>query len=290
MGFGELLADEHRRTRPLGPAEPALRDVELPVEFGFGWDEEDSADEHWYPQGISTGAELGSELVLVSWACDGQAAARITVVDAGAGRYRHVDLVEPRGEGLAPVPVHAGGIACHRGVAYVADTIRGLRAFALEGLVADGERVAWVQSAIHRLPIWRILIGRGPRFSFVSQSEGRFLSGEYRRERPARIAEWEAPEGEPGTLTATDAWVTERTHLQGVLRLGDRVLLASSAGTGKGGRLAVFREDTSEPEAVHPWGVGCEDLAHDAARGYVLSLTEHPEAGRVVFGVPVAAL
>jgi hypothetical protein len=255
-------------------------------------------DEDWYPQGISAACDLEGVdpgLVITSWARDGHRASRLTFADPAAGRYRHVELVE--GQDLRPVAVHAGGIACHRRRVYVADTFRGLRVFSLDRLHADGDRFVLVQAGAYRLPLWRTLLGRGVRFSFVSRSAGGappvLVSGEYFRERPSRLVEWRLPAAEGEALEATARHTTARTHLQGVLRIGERLLLASSAGTGRPGKLAVCeRAGSAEPVAVHPWAVGCEDLAYDSARGLVLSLTEHPHhpaerprAGRVVFGV-----
>ena len=270
---------------------------------GFAWDTEDGETERWYPQGISTGP---GETVLVSWALDGHKAARLSFVDAAGGeapRYFHALLVEPD---MTPVPVHAGGIACDGDFIYVADTIRGVRVFAADGLLAapgdregpHGHRFVLPQIGAYRHRILRALWNRGPLFSFLSLSSDearpRLLSGEYKKDTGSRIVGWPIPASAGSEeLQAEDAWESERSHHQGVLELADRLLTASSSGRNPGS-LAVYDRGGGEPRAVHPWAVGPEDLAYDRERDLVLSLTERTSSectacGRVVFAIPASA-
>lgn len=318
-----MLDGADRRARPLAASEPPLAALELPVLAGFGWDAEDAADHRWYPQGISSshdampdGRWRGREIVLVSWALDNHASVRISFAEleaTGVRRYRHVLLGEPlrlpweRRVRLRPVRVHAGGIAWAGSHLWVADTVRGLRAFAVDEILelANGDLVM-PQVGAHRLRLLPALLARGPRFSFVSldrPADGdppTLLAGEYRDRRPgSRIVRWPLPEpgaGEPRRLTAIEAFATARSNLQAVLGVDRGLLLASSAGRGPG-ELATYRDPVAEPAAVHKWAVGPEDLTHLRGRDLVMSLTERPHdagncaaCGRVVFAVSASAV
>ena len=108
------------------------------VDWGFGWDAVDRADERWWPQGVSTSAdasdteEIGGRHVLaVSWYAKDEAGVRITFVDLAGLRYRHVLLVVPVLDQhgrltLRPLRVHAGGIVWNGPYLHVAATARGL--------------------------------------------------------------------------------------------------------------------------------------------------------------------
>ena len=342
VSVAEVLDAANRRARPLAPEEPSLAALEHPVLIGFGWDEEDSATARWFPQGITTSHDAidggrweGSELVLVSWALDGNRGVRVSFAelgDAGVERYRHVLLVEPvarrdpAGVDLRAVRVHAGGIAWHGAHLYVADTLRGIRVFAIEEMLevstgrpdalgfiegrayAEGYRFVMPQVGTYRLPILRSILARGPRFSFLSLgrpshgASARLLSGEYRDKRAGgRLVAWPLPDrqvAEPsatGRLRAREAWIADRTNLQGALELDGHLLLASSAGR-RPGSLAVCARD-ARPAAIHAWATGPEDLTHATGRDIVLSLTERPydradcrSCGRVVFGVGLSGL
>lgn len=341
---GAVLDSANRGARALDPEEPALAALERPVLAGFGWDEEDSATARWYPQGITTshdasadGSWEGREVVLVSWALDGHRGVRVSFAElgpAGVEGYRHVLLVEPvaargpAGVDIEPVRVHAGGIAWHGPHLYVADTLRGLRVFAVEEMLelstsrpdvlgfrdgrayAEGYRFAMPQVGAYRLAVLRSILARGPRFSFLSLGRSApgasptLLAGEYRDRRPgARLVVWPLPPRDAGTLASTpagplrasEAWVTERTNLQGALQLEGDLLLASSAGRGPGS-LAVYRGGVLAA-APRPWATGPEDLTHAIGRELIFSLTErrHDPAdcrrcGRVVFAVGASGL
>lgn len=232
------------------------------------------------------------------------------------------------GPRLRRVRAHAGGIAWCGPFLYVADTIRGLRVFDLRevlelagedgaplgaparGLASSGWRWAVPQVGAYSLPIIKGLLAHGPRFSFVSaahaapgkaSSRPGLVSGEYRRGRPgARLVIWPltgdgsgrlATQGRGDSVSADRAWVTERTNLQGVLALGEHLLLASSAGHHRPGALTVHTGGEGQTHR-HAWAVGPEDLTYLPGRDLVLTLTEHPHdpvdcerCGRVVFGV-----
>jgi hypothetical protein len=108
------------------------------VDWGFAWDDEDRADERWWPQGVSTSADAsdtedigGRHVLAVSWYAKDESGVRITFVDLAGLRYRHVLLVVPVLDQhgaltLRPLRVHAGGIVWNGPYLHVAATARGL--------------------------------------------------------------------------------------------------------------------------------------------------------------------
>jgi hypothetical protein len=148
IGLGGLLEDLDRQARTVEVPDTASA-------TGFTWDERDTADTAWWPQGLTTSYDAAAipstaihpdRRVLISgWYAKrgGRAdtATRISVVDldanAGGPRYRHVLLVEPyRSRWLGVlrhrlVQVHAGGLVWCGDRLLVADTRRGLRVFDL---------------------------------------------------------------------------------------------------------------------------------------------------------------
>lgn len=306
--LNRVLDGAPRQAQPLGRDEPPLRSLDLPVLTGWRWDAEDSATAHWFPQGITTthdasasGRRDGREVVAVSWALYGHRAVRISVADLGSGgppRYEHIALGVPvrtqLGVALAPVRVHAGGIAWCDDLLWVADTLRGLRAFSFERILGTprGELVM-PQVGAHRLsPIATV---RGPRFSYLSLDRSEphpaLVTGEYRNRRPgARVLRWPVPSpGAPVQATAESR--STATNLQAVLDAGDVRASFSSSGT-RPGRVEITGPAGSRRR---PWTVGPEDVALAHGRDLVLSLTERPHGscsacGRVVFGVSASAL
>lgn len=138
--------------------------------WGFGWDDQDSRSERWWPQGITTSADRGDgeeldgrRVVCASWYSKtvgglnkGSRVTFVDVTDRERLRYRHVLLVEAvlrddgGGEGggggkdggaveVRPVKVHAGGIVWHGDHLYVAGTSRGISTFHLDDLMRVGE-------------------------------------------------------------------------------------------------------------------------------------------------------
>ena len=108
------------------------------VDWGFAWDREDRGDERWWPQGVSTSADAsdtedigGRHVLAVSWYAKDESGVRVTFVDLGSLRYRHVLLVVPVLDQhgrlvLRPLRVHAGGIVWNGPYLHIAATARGL--------------------------------------------------------------------------------------------------------------------------------------------------------------------
>lgn len=130
---------------------------------GYTWDDDDRSDPSWWPQGVAS--IRSGDVLLVSWYARrrGQLpgpGSRISVLDRtcpSGPRYRHVLLVAPHRRlgvpGMSAVRVHAGGIAVHGDVLYVADTLFGVRLFSLADVlrVPRRPRSASARSEIDRL-------------------------------------------------------------------------------------------------------------------------------------------
>jgi hypothetical protein len=275
VGLDGVLADLDRRIRPFGNGfgAPWAARRARGLRGGFRWDAADSRTTAWYPQGVAASPDGG--VVLVSWYHKPSNAARVSFVDLKAGRYRHAPLVTAAGEA---VRTHAGGLAWRENLLYVTETNAGLRLFDLTGIertaAAGDERYVLPEVARYRPD------GGGLRFSYTSVDEAgsSLLVGEYVRDAPgARLVRW--PFGSDGLLaqeSASEAWVTAHSNLQGALALPDRLLLAESRGKRLPGRLhASAYAETADPRR---WAVGGEDLALSGDE--VLSLSEHPDFPR----------
>ncbi len=274
-GLDGVLADLDRRIQPFGRGfgAPWAARRAHGLLGGFRWDAQDSRTEAWYPQGIA--ASPDGAVVLVSWYHKGSNAARVSCVDLAAGGYRHVRLTTTAGK---PVHTHAGGLAWRDDLLYVTETKNGLRVFDLTRVqrtaAAGDDRYALPELAGYRPD------GGGLRFSYASVDAGGtgLLVGEYVDAKPgARLVRWPfAPGGLLAQESASEAWVTARSNLQGAVALGDRMLMAESRGARLPGRLHV--SPFSETVEQRRWAVGCEDLA--VVRGEILSLSEHPDFPR----------
>ncbi|WP_396446808.1 hypothetical protein [Actinomadura sp.] len=160
----DIMNDLNRRsdTTPVavgGACNPAARasgssvDIERSICFNSG----DNDTEDWYPQGVTTVADMqsdrvwgnGYQPVIVSWYDHNTSTknpvkgVRISFINPYTGAYRHVLLVYPRANGDYDAvrvsqdsssgdyskPLHAGGILWYGNYLFVADTARGFRMF-----------------------------------------------------------------------------------------------------------------------------------------------------------------
>ena len=134
-GIDGLLADlPHPMRRTIAPG--------LKVSRGLRWRLRDCWDRRWWPQGITTSADAsdtediaGRKVLATSWYAKDVAGvgkgSRISFIDLGRRRYRHVLLVVPRrgpdGElVLDRLNVHAGGIVWCGPYLHIAATKKGL--------------------------------------------------------------------------------------------------------------------------------------------------------------------
>lgn len=154
---------------------------------GFRWGLFDSWTPRWWPQGVEV-LDDNEGLLVVSWFAQtrrgSSQGARISVVDRrdpARPRYHHVLLVEPtrdseRKAAVAPIQVHAGGLARLGHRLYAAATFGGLRVFDLRDIMQlTGRGLFGYRCVLPQSGHQRLHGGHGDermRFSFVSVERG----------------------------------------------------------------------------------------------------------------------
>jgi hypothetical protein len=250
----------------LGDLDRALEPCRVPgraAGHGLTWSDADRHDPSWWPQGV---AAIGTgEVLLVSWYAKRRGllrtpGSRISVVDRrspGSPRYRHVLLVVPRRLlgllTMGPVAVHAGGIAVHGDLLYVADTVSGVRLFRLGDVMrVGGSGARGHDYVLPQLMSLRVPLRAGRRrlrYSFLSTGEvqGRpsLVVGEYRRKggspRLARYA-LDPATGLPvaddrGRMTPLEVHEAQPDRMQGAAAHGSTWFVTASSGEGVAGDL-----------------------------------------------------
>lgn len=277
IGLDGVLGDLDRAATPCAVPGEAAGD-------GLTWEDRDRDDPLWFPQGVASLRD--GSVLLVSWYAKRRRlrteGSRISVVDRSdpeAPRYRHVLLVAPRRWlGLLTVrvvPVHAGGIAVSGSLLLVADTLFGLRVFALDdlmrvpegagrgllhrlrgalrrvrGLHRPGTEAVLPQLMSCRMPLWA---GAGRlRWSFVSVAQApegsSLVVGEYRRRAGGspRLARYPLDEatGLPaldgrGRCVPVEVHDAQPVRMQGVALHEGTWFASASTGEGNPGDLHV---------------------------------------------------
>jgi len=299
VGLGGVLADLDRQATACEvPGEAAGR--------GLTWDATDRADSQWWPQGVA--ATRAGELLLVAWYAKRRwlvrtEGVRVSVVDrSGPGdpRYRHVLLAVPRRRlgvpSLAPVPVHAGGMAVLGDLLYVADTIAGVRVFRLSDVLhVPGRGYVLPQLLRLRVPLRAALTGLRWSFLSVGQVEGRLwlVVGEYRRSGAVpRLVRYPLDPGtglpafgEDGRCAPLEVHEHQPPRMQGVAVHGSTWYVSASAGEDRPGDLHVGRPGAfRRHRGVLP--TGPEDLDWSRPGEELWCATEWP-GRRWVFPVDV---
>ncbi len=324
-----VLGDLNRSAPRVAAA--ALPGAPPGVQQAFGWQAGDQSVAYWIPQGITgsgdgvaSGRVGDRNVVLVSWyysrADDpgstlekGVRLAIADVTDPDDVRYRLVLLVDPVAPAtaggradLAPVRIHAGGIAWVGRYLYVADTGTGLRVFDLERIlpVATGVDVLGHDAgtdayyahnyayAVPQIDTIADVSSCAPRYSFVSLDRSTtppsLLSGEYDATSVAgRLFRWplDLASGRPALvagdrLVPDGAWYAGQSHVQGALSRDGVFWLSSSKPPAAGGEL--YRTAPATPTATLPWIDAPEDLFYDPAADRVWSLSEGQGARYVI--------
>ncbi|MBF8188587.1 hypothetical protein ITP53_23235 [Nonomuraea sp. K274] len=301
-----LLASANRKAVRKGAA-AALGSMEPKPAEWYAFDDKDQDTADWYPQGLTCGEESGSigvPVFLVSWYFKpeaGERGIRVSFLSPQTLKYQHALLVAAKPDGsYGPIDIHAGGIACHGDLLYVADTVRGLRVFDLNNLLdlrtaqddlGDPERVGRHGNKFHafgyryvipQTDLWRVVTA-GPRFSFASVDHSGdtplLITGEFKDSDPdGWVGRWELDMsgGEPA-----DAFVMGHPKIQGALSWDDTWYLSQSAGSSAKGKLLVH---AGEEARTRQFPIGPEDLT--VQDGKLWSVTEFRDK-RVVFGVPL---
>ncbi|TDB95056.1 hypothetical protein E1267_42280 [Nonomuraea longispora] len=300
----QAVLNEANRTAVRKGAAGALGSMQPKPAEWYAFDTGDQRTADWYPQGLTGGdsGSLGVPVFVVSWYFRpeaGERGIRVSFLSPQTLKYRHALLVAAKPDGsYGPIDIHAGGIACHGDLLYVADTVRGLRVFDLRNLLdlstaqndlGDPERVGRHDGRLHafgyryvipQTDLWQVATA-GPRFSFVSVDRSGatplLITGEFRGDDPGGwVARWplNMAGGEP-----QDAFVMGQPKIQGALSSGGTWYLSQSAGSTRNGKLIVHAGDTSQ---ARPFPIGPEDLT--VQDGKLWSVTEYPDK-RVIFGV-----
>ncbi|GAA2901362.1 hypothetical protein GCM10010517_67170 [Streptosporangium fragile] len=310
--LGTVLAEANRvaaRKGPTGTGAFAGMNPR-PVDW-YCFNTGDNTTREWYPQGLSCASDAGIDggTFVVSWyhkpSSGQERGVRLTFLDPATLRYRHVLLVRALPDGdIAPINIHAGGVAWYAGLLYVADTNRGLRVFDTRQIFeidGDDDGVIGRKGGAYNAFGYRYVMpqtdawtaaGGSARFSFVavdrSTERHTLISGEYVDEPGAvgRVARWPlaaagTPEADGGTARAADAYRLPVDKVQGALSHRGTWYLSQAAGAARNGTLVVVGDTVRR----RPYPVGPEDLT--VRDGKTLwSVTEF--AGRrVIYGVPL---
>lgn len=310
VGLPGVLSDLDRTARRVDVPGAAAAE-------GFAWDERDQRTRRWYPQGITTSADGGTDgsTLIASWYGKGLVGrwlgSRVTVVDdvgADAPRYRHVLLVEPRPGRLLrrpwrrwrPVRVHAGGIVWYGPHLFVAGSASGLRIFRLDDVVrvrdrwrTGGYRYVLAQSG--RCRPWTPAGVRSMTYSFLSLERGpdgdHLVAGEYgRKDAPShRLVRFpldrstHLPGVEDGQAYPVEVHERQVPRMQGAVVVDGVWTLTSSNGEGNPGDLWTGRPGAfRRHRGVLP--TGPEDITWWPQREQWWTLTEWP-GRRWVYGI-----
>ncbi|MEV0346149.1 hypothetical protein AB0H88_10290 [Nonomuraea sp. NPDC050680] len=273
--------------------------------YAFDTKDEDTTD--WYPQGLTCGEDSGSAGVPVfvaSWYFKPsppvvERGIRVTFLSPQTLKYQHALLVEAKPDGsYGAINIHAGGVAWHGDLLYVADTTKGLRVFDLNHLLdlrtaqndlGDASRVGRQGGKYHAFG-YRYIIPQsdswhlattGALFSFASIDRSTtphtLICGEYHENDPnGRVARWDL---ELSGGVPRDAYVMGLPKIQGALSSGGKWYMSQAADGNTNGKLHVSTEGKL---ITSPYPIGPEDLTVQGGR--LWSVTEFRNK-RMIFGV-----
>jgi hypothetical protein len=281
----------------------------LAVDWGFRWNDEDTASARWWPQGITNSAHVpgvDSPLLVTSWYAKDDRGSRITVVDLDSLRYRHVLLVVPEvrdgSPTLTPLAVHAGGLVWAGPYLHVAGTRRGLLTCRMDDILQVEPRE---ETFGHRfvLPVRFAYDASGDdeamRYSFLSLDRSdevpHLVAGEYARgDMTRRIVRYPL-DPETYHLQAEEDGVSRPVsfddrgvgHMQGAAVVGGRYYVTASRGQW---RLGAMHVGAPGAFVTHRRAlpVGPEDLCYWQDDDAFWSLSEYP-GRRFVFRMPRGA-
>jgi hypothetical protein len=301
-----VLANANRRGTNKGAA-AAMGSMNPRPPIWYAFDNGDQNTPDWYPQGL-TGSDdsggIGVPAFMISWyfkPTAGERGIRVSFFSPQTLKYQHALLVLAKPDGsYGPINIHAGGIACHGDLLYVADTVRGLRVFDLRHILdlrtaqkdlGDPDRIGRHGGKLHafgyryivpQTDFWRVTQA-GPRFSYVaidrSGDTPRLITGEYREgDGNGWVARWplDMEGGAP-----EDAYITGQEKIQGAVSYDGKWYLSQAVNATTNGRLRVFDGDTL---TTRPFPIGPEDLT--VQDGMLWSVTEFRNK-RTIFAVPL---
>ncbi len=272
---------------------------------GLTWDAADRDDPAWVPQGVASAR--GDDVLLVAWYGRRSAllttpGVRVSVLDRsdpGRPRYAHVLLSVPRPlRATGPVRVHAGGLAVHAGLLYVADTRAGVRVFRLDDVLHDPGARSGHRFVLPQLLRLRTSWRSDLRFSFLSvgSTGGRrsLVVGEYRRQGgDPRLVRYplDPATGLPvlagGAGSPVEVHTGQPDRMQGVAVHEGRWWVSASSGATRPGDLHVGAPGAwTRHRGVLP--PGPEDLDWSRPGERLWCASEHP-GRRWVFAVDTSA-
>jgi hypothetical protein len=329
-----VLRDLDRSGTRVTSSEPHLAALDH-LHAAFRWNATDTKDPSWMPQGVSGSADAaddervaGREVLAVSWYHKPEKTSQpslnhgsrvsfadVTDLSEGTVPYRHVLLVEPYDDGGTPnfraIKLHVGGIAWTGRYMYAVDTMRGLRVFDTERMIAvDGRDASIGRNAgtgeynaygyeyvMPQVGAYFNLEGAcGFRFSYVALDKTgetpALVTGEFRdgANIAGKLARWNL-DGERLAVTDVDSdairpiqvFLAQESFLQGALSIRGEWWLSSADGKGK-----LYRSSPADASQGHGWVFGPEDLMYSASQDALWSASEFPNH-RYVFSTSVSA-
>ncbi|HVI43216.1 MAG TPA: hypothetical protein VM802_00035, partial [Chitinophaga sp.] len=321
---------------------------------GFKWNSGDEQTNEWRPQGIAGFTWNNRKFLVVTWygvdnstvpgVYNEHKGVRISIADISDMSnvtYRHVLLVQDSANmsnsllyhasnsytqlgAFCPVTIHAGGVACHAGKIYVADTKLGMRVFDLSKLIAvksdatssrigiesNGDLKAFnygyilPQTGYYRItnasPFSCIELGEGATSADKYLWTGQYITSD--ETAVPRVFGFSVNStgavnttSQPVIITPIDNDTTYVHGIQGVFRAGSKTFMSTTGNSSYLGSTArlVRYNDGSAAGTRYRWPHGAEDLYRDEATGYLWCLTEYEtekygQDNRCVFAVRIA--
>lgn len=300
-----LLDDLDRRARRSWA--PARK-----TSVGLRWEWADCRDRRWWPQGISSSADAADErgtdvvagrrLLLVGWYSKNvngvNQGSRVSFIDLGSRRYRHVLLVQPvmrDGEvAIEPLRVHAGGIVWSGPYLHIAATRKGFHTVRMQDLLRVPESlrdqafgydyvlpVRFSYAAFHDEGLEPL------RYSFISLDRSgdtpMIVAGEYGRgEQTTRLARFPLDPETHHLVTGDDGFSRPllleekgQAGMQGAVMVGDDWYVSSSNGPVWFGAMYVGRPGRFRRIRL-ALPIGPEDLTYWPSTDTLWSVSEWP--------------
>jgi len=316
VGIDGVLSDLNRQAVQVEPPPATAAD------YAFAWNDGDSKNTQWWPQGITTSADAsdvddiaGRRVLMVGWYAKkvkgytrGTRLSVVDISDAARPSYRHVLLVEPRTNShtdavtMEPVPVHAGGIIWYGPSVLVADTHGGLRVFDVDDCmhVSDDGHYGY-RYVLPQRTSYKAVNNEGfePfKFSFVSldrtAGEHQLIAGEYGKNgATTRLVRFAFEPGQPrlamrgGYSPPLELVADKLEHMQGATTVNGTYYISTSRGSLRPGTMWVRRPGEALLEFRGVLAKGPEDLTYWPQRDRLWNLCEYPKH-RFVYSMPRA--
>lgn len=278
---------------------------------GFEFDDKDTKDKYWYPQGISYIKESKkNKTIVVSWYSKKNGYARITFVKPIGDKveYNHVTLVQRDGASTYKgIKTHAGGVAIIGNYIYVADSnLKGIRIFDANilfevsepnskkcGIINGKSCALGNRYIIPEICYYNVLVGPSS-MSYMSvdrsnPKEPRLLTGNFTSTVKSKydngsslVALWKMEKDKSGIwlIDSNDGTISVKTkRAQGAVKFKDNFMInrsySSSTHSIRIGTIQNKKFKYKKPKTSN-WPVGCEDLSYDNDQSELWGVTEFP--------------